>query len=111
MPESSKGKREIAFAIGQVENPTQRHKLFLMNLIKKTEPTEEAKKAMENITVEAVEVAVVKHQSNQWVDMVLYDRQYMCESVIKAGLNVTQFSRWRQNPDILGRKVEYCFNI
>ena len=72
-------------AVGRVENPVTRSKLFILNSLRRIEPTEEAKKAVSNVTVEAIESAMIKHASNQWEDMELYDNEYMCESLIKAG--------------------------
>ena len=81
---------ENMLAISNIKDPITRNKLFLLQSVKSIGPTEteRVKRAAENVTVEAVEYAVMTHLDMHDNDMQVFDNVNMCASVSKNGMNL-----------------------
>ena len=88
LQESKKSALDNLLAVNNITDPITRTKLLLLNSIQNIEPTNRLKRAVNNVTVEAIELALMKREARHEDDMALYDNQIMCASVTKNGMNL-----------------------
>ena len=93
-------------AVNNVTDPITRNKLLLLHSIKNIEPTERVKRDVESVTVEAIELALMKNEDRQDEDILLYDNQNMCASVTKNGMDLLTANEVKQELSDLRKELQ-----
>ena len=80
-------------AISNVTDAITRNKLLLLHSHKNIDPTDRVKRAVNNITVESIELALMKREVKQDDDMKLFHKVTMCASVTKNGFTANEVKK------------------
>merc|ERR1711879_564818 len=105
LEKTQKTKGENMLAINNVTNPVTRSKLLLLHSLKNVEPSERVKRAVEDVTVECVELAILKNMNREDEDMELFDNEEICASATKNMMNLVTTKELKKELSNMRNKV------